>query len=386
MKFITKITASKTQPLKNVIKASDGINLAYSAFTLDKPTSGMIFLHGGGAHSLAGYTFMAEQLCQKHQIATYLFDIRGHGQSGGERGHTPFKEQVWDDISSAILFLKQNYKNIPIYLGGHSSGAGLVLNYSAWKNQLPVDAYIMVAPEFGYRVPVKHELIKEESPFATVNLLAILANASLGLFGSTRAVTFNYSKEHIEEDGLLPGYTVNMCKAVTPSDPVTALKNLEKPTSIFISEQDELISAKKLAEFLHPILCENTKLSFQTLKTGGHLLILESVHDQIAQYLYQLQMVKDQNIEKEEKESDIIKQVVDSFDNALPSSDYPTVEEQEDKKSLSWFPLKVLACLGLLGATTYGLYKIFAHFSYIDHLTDIALIGDDTSISQIDLD
>ena len=75
---------------------------------------------------------MAEQLCQKYQIATYLFDIRGHGQSGGERGHTPYIHQVWDDISSAIIFLKQNYGDIPLYLGGHSSGAGLILNYAAW--------------------------------------------------------------------------------------------------------------------------------------------------------------------------------------------------------------------------------------------------------------
>ena len=36
-----------------------------------------------------------------------------------------------------------------------SSGAGLILNYSVWRDRLPVDAYIMVAPEFGYRVPVK---------------------------------------------------------------------------------------------------------------------------------------------------------------------------------------------------------------------------------------
>lgn len=324
MKFIKRIISSKILPIENTIKASDGINLAYTTFTSDKPTSCMIFLHGGGAHSLAGYTFMGEQLCQKYKTATYLFDIRGHGKSGGERGHTPSKEQVWNDISSSILFLKQNYGDIPIYLGGHSSGAGLVLNYAAWEKRLPVDAYIMVAPEFGYRASVKHESTGEE--FAIVNLLAILANSVLGLFGSSRAVTFNYSREYIEEYGLLPGYTVNMCKAVTPSDPVTVLENLEVPTSIFISEHDELISATKLEIFLHPILHKNSKLSFQTLKTGGHLLILESVHDQIAQYLYQLQKVEYQDLREE---ANIINQVVNSFDNAQ-SLDYPDVKEQDD--------------------------------------------------------
>jgi alpha-beta hydrolase superfamily lysophospholipase len=47
---------ASTKPIQGFIKASDGVNLAYAAYTLDKPKGCMVFLHGGGAHSLAGYT------------------------------------------------------------------------------------------------------------------------------------------------------------------------------------------------------------------------------------------------------------------------------------------------------------------------------------------
>ena len=46
MKFIKKIISSPTPPIQNVIRASDGINLAYTTFAVDKPISSMIFLHG----------------------------------------------------------------------------------------------------------------------------------------------------------------------------------------------------------------------------------------------------------------------------------------------------------------------------------------------------
>jgi acylglycerol lipase len=133
------------------------------------------------------------------------------------------------------FFLKHKFRDRPIYLGGHSSGAGLVLNYSCWQKSLAVNSYIIVVPEFGYRASVKR--IQGED-FARVKLKPIIANRLSGgyLCGDSLAVKFNYSKDMIESDGLFPGYTVNMCRAVTPEDPVTALTNIKSPTYILISE------------------------------------------------------------------------------------------------------------------------------------------------------
>jgi acylglycerol lipase len=287
----TPLLKAENPPLQGQIEAGDHINLAYAAYTLDKPIGCMIFLHGGGAHSLAGYTFMAEQLCNHHQIATYLFDIRGHGRSEGRRGHTPSAEQVLKDISSAISFVKTIYQ-VPIYLGGHSSGAGLILNYSSWEKRLPVSGYVMVAPEFGYRVKAKRNLSKQDQ-FATVNLKAIIANRLSGgyLWNDTLAVTFNYPKEIIEKEGFLSGYTVNMARAVTPDDPIIALKNMEQPTQLLISEKDELIDAQKLENCLTPILKENRKCSLCILPEGGHLLILNTVHYHIGSFIKNLSSI-----------------------------------------------------------------------------------------------
>ncbi|MEC0174123.1 hypothetical protein P4H83_04455 [Paenibacillus favisporus] len=46
----------------------------------------VLFYHGSGANSGAGYEPIGEQLSQNYGIAAFLPDIRGHGLSDGPRG------------------------------------------------------------------------------------------------------------------------------------------------------------------------------------------------------------------------------------------------------------------------------------------------------------
>ncbi len=116
------------------IKASDGADLAYYSYVPQYPTAVLIFYHGAGFYSNQLYQYFAKELADKHNIGCFLFDIRGHGNSQGDRGDAPSIKQVWDDITIAINFVSKQHSGIPLYLGGHSSGAGLVLNYSNYHH------------------------------------------------------------------------------------------------------------------------------------------------------------------------------------------------------------------------------------------------------------
>jgi acylglycerol lipase len=73
------------------LRASDDIALAYRAYLPAEPTAVVVFYHGGGAHSGAGYAHLAAGLRDGPEVAVYTPDIRGHGESAGERGDaTPF--------------------------------------------------------------------------------------------------------------------------------------------------------------------------------------------------------------------------------------------------------------------------------------------------------
>lgn len=95
-----------------------------------------IFYHGGGAHSGAGYAHLAAGLRDGSGVAVYTPDIRGHGHSQGERGDAPSTEQLFRDVDGFVDLVRGAHPDRPLFVGGHSSGAGLVLNYATWRGVL----------------------------------------------------------------------------------------------------------------------------------------------------------------------------------------------------------------------------------------------------------
>jgi acylglycerol lipase len=159
-----------------LFKTSDNINLAYYEYqTATKPTMVLVFLHGGGACSSAGYQYLAETLSRNYNIKVYLLDMRGHGLSDGKRGDAPSKERLWMDMSEFIAFIKSEAGTASVILGGHSSGGGLVLNYASWKKREEVDGYVFVSPKFGYKSGTDRYSVTED-PFAKVDMGAMFFN------------------------------------------------------------------------------------------------------------------------------------------------------------------------------------------------------------------
>jgi pimeloyl-ACP methyl ester carboxylesterase len=238
-------------PPIETVTASDGIKLAYRAYVPKHPKAGIIFYHGGGAHSAAGYQYLGAVLSAKYKIATFTPDIRGHGGSEGARGDAPNPQQVLKDISSLVVHIKKHYPHLPIYLGGHSSGAGLVLNYSGFAGKADVEGYVFLAPQLGYRS--KTERADNPHPFAQVNVLPFIINGMIGgfLLGHSKAVTFNYPAKLLEADAGFVGYnTVNMANALTPSAPQEQLNQLDKPLGVWIGDSDEVLDADKVVSFV----------------------------------------------------------------------------------------------------------------------------------------
>ena len=75
------------------------------------------YAHVGAALAGAGYALMG-------------IDMRGHGKSGGQRGHTPAYESLLEDIDRLLIEAEARYAGRPRFLYGHSMGGGLVLNYA----------------------------------------------------------------------------------------------------------------------------------------------------------------------------------------------------------------------------------------------------------------
>lgn len=225
------------------LAASDGVQLAYYPFANDDNTAITILYAGAGLYGNKAYQWVAKTLNNDHNIGCYMVDLRGHGHSHGERGDAPSIERVWQDVAEMVQFVKQKHPDKPLYLVGHSSGAGMIINYAAQAAHHKEDGYIFLAPFFGPKsnTDKKHEhpdqrFIKSVRPW--IYVLAMMFPNSW--FVHCKALFFNYSNELLQQDPLiLPYYTFAMSCATTPYDIEHLLPKLKKPTSIYIGAQDE---------------------------------------------------------------------------------------------------------------------------------------------------
>ena len=91
------------------------------------PKAIICLIHGLGEHT-GRYEHVGKAL-NDAGYSLFGFDLRGHGQTGGPRGHFPSLDIVMQDIHQFVEFQKQNHPGLPVFLYGHSLGGLLVLAY-----------------------------------------------------------------------------------------------------------------------------------------------------------------------------------------------------------------------------------------------------------------
>jgi alpha-beta hydrolase superfamily lysophospholipase len=92
----------------------------------DPPTSprGAVLLAHGYAEHLGRYAHVAEHLLARG-LAVAGVDHRGHGRSGGPRGHCLSMEEMVADLRTLADHAERSWPGVPRVLLGHSMG-GLI--------------------------------------------------------------------------------------------------------------------------------------------------------------------------------------------------------------------------------------------------------------------
>ena len=93
-----------------------------------KPKALVALVHGLGEHT-GRYAHVGKVLTDSGYILVG-FDLRGHGRSGGSRGHAPSLGTYMQDIRQFFGLLEKRYAGLPHFLYGHSLGGLLVLAYT----------------------------------------------------------------------------------------------------------------------------------------------------------------------------------------------------------------------------------------------------------------
>lgn len=128
----------------------DGQVLVRRRWAVPGADRAVLLVHGLGEHS-GRYQHVAEAL-NAAGYGMIGFDLPGHGQSAGVRGHAAYDE-ILDDIDCLLAEAGERYPGKRRFLYGHSLGGALVLYYTL-KRKPSLNGVIASAPGLVVGAPV----------------------------------------------------------------------------------------------------------------------------------------------------------------------------------------------------------------------------------------
>jgi alpha-beta hydrolase superfamily lysophospholipase len=135
---------------------NDGIPLAVNKWEPEGQVKGVICLvHGHGEHC-GRYEHWVKMLANAG-YAVFANDQRGHGKSGGKRGHTPSFNHFADDVEILVQEGIKAYPDSPCFLYGHSLG-GLIALYYLTQRRPKIAGAVITSP--ALKTAVEDQKIK----------------------------------------------------------------------------------------------------------------------------------------------------------------------------------------------------------------------------------
>jgi alpha-beta hydrolase superfamily lysophospholipase len=108
----------------------------------------VVIVPGFNSHS-GYYQWVAEQLTAGG-LAVYAVDLRGRGQSDGERFYVEKFQDYVDDAAHLIALAKMRDRGLPVFLLGHSAG-GVVSCLYTLEHQVELAG--LICESFAFQVP-----------------------------------------------------------------------------------------------------------------------------------------------------------------------------------------------------------------------------------------
>lgn len=134
---------------EETVMGKDGNAIFFRCWRPAGPASALVVIcHGVNSHS-GQYEWTARQLVENGFIV-YALDLRGRGQSSGERFYIDDIEEYVGDLATLIELAKTREQGLAVFLLGHSAG-GVVSCVYTLEHQAEIDG--LICESFAFRVP-----------------------------------------------------------------------------------------------------------------------------------------------------------------------------------------------------------------------------------------
>jgi len=133
---------------EEMVQGQGGRLFVRSLRPVGKARGVVLLVHGFNSHS-GYYAWVADRLVQSG-LAAYAVDLRGRGQSDGERFFVERMEDYVHDVETLAAIAREREPGLPVFVLGHSAG-GVVACVYALEHQSELAG--LVCESFAYQVP-----------------------------------------------------------------------------------------------------------------------------------------------------------------------------------------------------------------------------------------
>jgi acylglycerol lipase len=129
--------------------SSGGLELFYRSWRPDQTARGIVAIVPGFNSHSGYYAWVAERFAGQG-LATYAIDLRGRGESQGERFFVQEFSDYVNDVHEFVMTVRAHEPDLPIYLLGHSAG-GVVATLYAAEHQEQLAG--LICESFAFKIP-----------------------------------------------------------------------------------------------------------------------------------------------------------------------------------------------------------------------------------------
>jgi pimeloyl-ACP methyl ester carboxylesterase len=218
----------------------------------------ILILHGVTGNNRL-FNEPAGMIREETNASIYALDLRGHGNSGGQRGNVNYIGQYEDDLADTIDAIRIRHPNHELTVLGYSMGGAIALRHAAQGDDT-VDGYVLLAPNLGQDAPTANtdeapELNPDEEPFFQIHIpriigIAMYEQMGIRAFNGLPTMYFNLPEPFVNS------YSYNAMMNSTPDDYVAAFEAIDVPLLVIVGSNDETMHADAFPEMMAEVAPE----------------------------------------------------------------------------------------------------------------------------------
>src|SRR5262245_24966507 len=142
------MTHTKQQRTEERLPVDGGLTIFFRSWQPDVSARAIVVIVPG-FNSHSGYYGWAEQLAADGS-SVYAVDVRGRGQSDGERFYVDDFEDYVSDVSAVVKLAKSREPGLPTFLLGHSAGGVAACLFAL---DYPRELTGLICESFAHEIP-----------------------------------------------------------------------------------------------------------------------------------------------------------------------------------------------------------------------------------------